>query len=64
MATGIYLRPNLLHTESLCWYIISSFASLEELQAGQCSCHRRRTFVSSPLALRSVIKEMVSPHNS
>ena len=27
----------------------SSFASLEELRACQCSCHRRRTFVSSPL---------------
>lgn len=24
-----------------------SFASLEELRACQCSCHRRRTFVSS-----------------
>ena len=58
MVTSIHLRGNLLHTESLCWYIISSFASLEELQAGQCSCHRRRTFVSSPLALRSVNKSM------
>ena len=34
--------------------ITSSSVSLEELRACQCSCHRRRTFVSSPLASKSV----------
>jgi len=54
MAIRIYLRPNLLHTGNSCWYITSSFASLEELRDDQCSSHRRRTFVSFLQASKSV----------